>query len=165
MTLIELLAAARLTVAVAESLTGGTVCAELSREPGSSEVFLGGVVAYSVAAKERLLSVDRDLLAHAGPVDPKVAVAMAEGVARVTGADLAVATTGVAGPSPHGGRPPGEAYIGWWLRGRSGCLQVHAPGDRRQVITTVSNVTLDLVRDLADAGVPRATAAGVVIVT
>ena len=77
---------------------------------------------YTVGAKERMLGISPSLLAEAGPVDPRVAAQMARGVVLLTGADLAVATTGVAGPDPHGGHEPGFAYVGvvgpGWVRRR-----------------------------------------------
>jgi nicotinamide-nucleotide amidase len=106
-----------LTIATAESLTGGLVCAELTSVPGASAVVRGGVVSYAVPVKADVLGVDADLLARMGAVDPAVAVQMAEGVRRVLGVDLGVATTGSAGPDPDpGGRAsgpiaPGQGYV------------------------------------------------------
>lgn len=110
------LTAAGRTVAVAESLTGGSVVAELIRIPGASLVVRGGIVAYDTALKASLLGVSRELLDAHGPVHPEVAAAMAEGVraaAAVDGhpADVGVATTGVAGPDPHGEAPVGLVYV------------------------------------------------------
>lgn len=154
MTLITDLTAAGLTVAAAESLTGGAVCTELSREPGSSRVFLAGVVSYSLTAKERILGVDPALLSRMGPVHPDVACAMALGVARLVGADIGVSTTGVAGPEPHGGREPGDAFVGWWTEGRSGAVPVRIPGDRRAVVSGVTAIAVAVLGQLATAGVP-----------
>lgn len=105
------------TIATAESLTGGLVCAALTSVPGASAVVLGGVVSYAVAVKADLLRVDRDLLERVGAVDPAVALAMAEGVRRLLGATYGVATTGAAGPDPApGGRetlavPAGRGFV------------------------------------------------------
>ncbi|MFP3713612.1 CinA family protein [Puerhibacterium sp. TATVAM-FAB25] len=105
-------AAARgLTLGVAESLTGGLVVAALVGVPGASAVLRGGVVAYATDLKAALLGVDADLLAARGAVDPDVAAQMALGVRRVTGADVGLATTGVAGPDPQDGHPPGLVYV------------------------------------------------------
>lgn len=114
--LIERLIAAGRSVAVAESLTGGAVLAELVRVPGASAVVRGGVVAYDTALKQSLLGVDAALLAAHGPVHPAVAAAMAEGVRAVAAvgghpADLGVATTGVAGPDAQGEAPVGLVYV------------------------------------------------------
>lgn len=101
-----------LTVAAGESLTAGAVAARLADPPGASAVLRGGVVAYCNPVKRDLLDVDAALLEERGAVDPDVAAAMALGAARRTGAVLGVATTGVAGPEPHQGRPVGTVYIG-----------------------------------------------------
>lgn len=103
--------AAGVTVATAESLTGGLVAAALTAVPGASDVFAGGVIAYDAEVKAGVLGVDRGLLAEKGPVSEDVALAMAEGVRVVMGADVGVATTGVAGPDPHGGKAPGTVCV------------------------------------------------------
>jgi nicotinamide-nucleotide amidase len=99
------------TVAVAESLTGGLVAAEITAVPGASKVFRGSVTAYATDLKHRLLGVDEALLAAKGAVDPQVAAEMAAGVRRALGADWGIATTGVAGPEPQDGRPVGTVYV------------------------------------------------------
>lgn len=99
------------TLAAAESLTGGLVVATLVDVPGASAVVRGGVVAYATDLKAATLGVDPDLLARRGPVDPEVAGQMAAGVRRALRADIGLATTGVAGPDPQDGHPPGEAYV------------------------------------------------------
>jgi nicotinamide-nucleotide amidase len=109
--LIDRLAARGLTLAVAESLTGGLLCAALTEVPGASAVVRGGVVAYATDLKSRLLGVDEDLLASQGPVNAETALAMAEGVARKLGADIGLSTTGVAGPEPQGGKSVGTVFI------------------------------------------------------
>lgn len=114
--LIERLAAQGSTLAVAESLTGGALVAELIRIPGASAVVRGGIVAYATELKATLLGVDATLLAEHGPVHPEVAIAMAQGArfaATIEGrpADLGIATTGVAGPDPQGDAPVGLVYI------------------------------------------------------
>lgn len=114
--LVDRLIAREWTVAVAESLTGGLVVASLVAVPGASATVRGGVVAYATALKHSLLGVDAALLAAEGAVHPEVARQMAEGVrtiAAVDGvaADVGIATTGVAGPSPQDGRSVGTVYI------------------------------------------------------
>jgi nicotinamide-nucleotide amidase len=106
-----------LTIAVAESLTGGLLVAELISVPGASKVVNGGVVAYNTALKHSLLGVDADLLALRGAVDPDVAAAMAEGVRRACAIDgvpssIGLSTTGVAGPDPQDGKPVGTVFVG-----------------------------------------------------
>ena len=99
------------TVAVAESLTGGLVCAALVEVPGASAVVRGAVVSYATDLKHRLLDVDAGLLARNGPVDPDVAAQMALGVRERLGADWGLATTGVAGPDPQDAVAPGRVYL------------------------------------------------------
>jgi len=99
------------TLAVAESLTGGLLTARIVDVPGASVVLRGGVVAYATDLKHALLGVDAALLARCGPVDPDVAAAMARGVREGLGATWGVATTGVAGPDPQDGRPPGTVFV------------------------------------------------------
>ena len=99
------------TLAVAESLTGGLVAAELTGVPGASRTFRGSVTAYATELKARLLGVDVALLAERGAVDPEVARAMAEGVRAALDADWGLATTGVAGPDPQDGKPVGTVYV------------------------------------------------------
>ncbi|MFI2641257.1 CinA family protein [Streptomyces sp. NPDC018610] len=99
------------TLAVAESLTGGLVAAEITSVPGASKVFRGSVTAYATELKHRLLGVDATLLAQRGAVDPQVAAEMAVGVRKALGADWGIATTGVAGPDPQDGQPVGTVFV------------------------------------------------------
>ena len=99
-----------LSVAVAESLTGGEVSSVLVSVPGASTVVVGGVVAYATRIKAEILGVDVRRLELTGPVDGEVAKQMANGVAALLGADLGLATTGVAGPGPADGRRGGQSH-------------------------------------------------------
>ncbi|MFF9623201.1 CinA family protein [Streptomyces griseosporeus] len=99
------------TVAVAESLTGGLVAAEITAVPGASQAFRGSVTAYATALKHELLGVDAALLATRGAVDAQVAAQMAAGVRKALGADWGIATTGVAGPEPQDGQPVGTVFV------------------------------------------------------
>lgn len=99
-------------LATAESLTGGLLGAAITAVPGASAAYVGGVVAYATAMKHRLAGVDADLLAAQGPVSQSTAIALATGVRAATGADWAVATTGVAGPDAQDGHEPGEVWVG-----------------------------------------------------
>ena len=102
-----------ITIAAAESLTGGHVSARITTISGSSGYFLGGIVAYSNAAKASLLGVSQETLATRGAVSAECAREMAEGARRAFSADLAVATTGIAGPGGATERKPvGLVYIG-----------------------------------------------------
>jgi nicotinamide-nucleotide amidase len=109
--LIERLTQRGLTVAVAESLTGGLLCAALTEVPGASAVVRGGVVAYATELKASVLNVSEELLASKGAVDAEVALQMAAGVAASLGADIGLSTTGVAGPEPQDGKAVGTVFI------------------------------------------------------
>ena len=109
------------TLSVAESCTGGGLGAELTAMPGSSDVLLGGVIAYSNAVKQHLLGVSADLLEEFGAVSDPVATAMAEGARRVTGSDWSMAVTGIAGPAGGSAeKPVGLVYIA--VAGPDGCF-------------------------------------------
>ncbi|WEH39347.1 CinA family protein [Streptomyces sp. NBC_01218] len=99
------------TLAVAESLTGGLVAAEITSVPGASRAFRGSVTAYATPLKHRLLGVDPGLLAERGAVDSDVARGMASGVRAALGADWGISTTGVAGPEPQDGQPVGTVFV------------------------------------------------------
>ncbi|MET9427960.1 MULTISPECIES: CinA family protein [unclassified Streptomyces] len=109
--MLALLAQRHQTLAVAESLTGGLVAAELTSVPGASRSFRGSVTAYATALKQELLGVDGALLAERGAVDPDVALQMARGVRARLGAVWGIATTGVAGPEPQDGQPVGTVFV------------------------------------------------------
>jgi nicotinamide-nucleotide amidase len=115
------------TLAVAESLTGGLVAAELTSVPGASQAFRGSVTAYATDLKRDVLGVDGALLAERGAVDRTVAREMAEGVRRVLGADWGLATTGVAGPEPQDGQPVGTVHLA--------AAGPHGTVDRRLTLT------------------------------
>jgi nicotinamide-nucleotide amidase len=108
---VRALASAGWTLATAESVTGGMLAARITDVPGASAVFRGGVVPYATDLKRSLLGVAPDLLAAEGPVHPEVASQMALGARRRLGADVGVATTGVAGPAGVAGHPVGRLWI------------------------------------------------------
>ena len=99
------------TVAVAESLTGGLVCAALTAVPGASAVVRGSVTSYATEVKASVLGVDAHLLRSGGAVQAEVARQMAHGVRRLLGATHGVATTGVAGPDPQDDVPVGRVFV------------------------------------------------------
>lgn len=106
----EALLEAGATCATAESLTGGLIGAHLTAVPGASATYRGGAVTYATETKAAILGVPEDLLAEHGAVHPDVAAHMARGVRALTGADLGIAVTGVAGPEPQDGQPVGTVY-------------------------------------------------------
>ena len=99
------------TVATAESITGGALGELLSAPPGASETYLGGFVCYATELKQRLLDVSTETIRAHGVVSAECAVEMAEGARSVTGADYAVSTTGVAGPTGQEGKPVGLVFV------------------------------------------------------
>jgi len=138
------------TIATAESCTGGLVAHRITSVAGSSVYFLGGVVAYANAAKTRLLGVPAEIIATRGAVSAECAVAMAEGARRVFGADIAVATTGIAGPTGGTTRKPvGLVYLAYAAPTGSGWEEHHFPGDRRAVIHAASEAALRLLMEQA----------------
>ncbi len=118
-TLLERARAAGLHIATAESCTGGLVAGAITDVPGSSDVFEAGIVTYSNAAKVALLGVSQATLDRVGAVSEEVAAEMAEGALRRSGADLAVAVTGIAGPGGSAFKPEGRVCFGLaWRSGR-----------------------------------------------
>ena len=149
--------APRLLLAAAESCSGGEVAHRITAVPGSSAYFLGSVVAYANGAKRDVLGVPADVLEKRGAVSEECARAMAEGGRRVFGADLAVATTGIAGPGGATARKSvGLVYVA--LAGPTGtvCDEHHFPGDRSAVVVAAAEAALQMllaeviVRDAAD---------------
>lgn len=108
---VAVLTAAGETVAVAESVTGGLVCAAITDVPGASAALRGGIIAYATDLKAELLGVSSVLLGSAGPVHPVVGATMASAVRARLGATYGLATTGVAGPEPQNGHPVGTVYV------------------------------------------------------
>lgn len=109
--LVAILSERGLTVATAESLTGGAVCSSLVAVPGASAVVRGGVVAYAADVKCEVLGVPQQLVERVGTIDADVARAMAEGVRERLGADVGLATTGNAGPDASEGQPVGRVHV------------------------------------------------------
>jgi nicotinamide-nucleotide amidase len=138
-----------LTLATAESSTGGLVAARLTSVPGSSDVFLGAVVAYANEVKARELGVPAEMLERHGAVSAETAAAMAEGARARLGAEVAVAVTGIAGPG--GGtpdKPVGRVYL--HAEGPEGSLarRLDLPGDREAIRARTTVAALHLVRTL-----------------
>ena len=147
-----------LTVATAESLTGGLVCAALTSVPGASSVVRGGVVAYASEVKATVVGVDAGVLAREGAVSAAVAGELAARVRAVMGCDVGVSTTGVAGPDPADGRPPGTVFIG--ACGPWGILveELSLTGNREQIRAATVRAALTLLttalQNLRDADGP-----------
>ncbi|MDO5728881.1 MAG: CinA family protein [Actinomycetaceae bacterium] len=145
-----------LTIACAESLTGGLLCATLIDTAGASNCVRGGACTYATDTKASVLHVDSHHLARKGPVDPDTATMMAEGVAELYQSDWALSTTGVAGPGPADGYEAGTVYIGWCdrLTGQSHAWKYLFAGDRSTIRKETVRHALRLVRGLlADGGI------------
>ncbi len=137
-----------LTLATAESCTGGRVAERITALPGASAVYRGGVVSYWTSVKAGVLGVPQAVLDAYGAVSEETARAMAEGARRITGADLGVSVTGVAGPDPdERGVPVGIVYIGLATPEGTFCRKMDSGRRRRDRIqSTASNHALDVVR-------------------
>ena len=136
-----------LTLSAAESCTGGLIAKRLTDVPGASAAFLGGVVSYTNAVKAGVLGVPRDLLEQYGPVSEPVARAMAEGVRRLTGSDLSVSVTGLAGPDGDDrGNPVGTVYLGLSLPGETLVRRLALGGDRPRIRLLAASNALDMIR-------------------
>lgn len=139
-----------LTIAAAESLTGGLVCSALVDVPGASAVLRGSVTAYATELKAQVLGVDAARLASVGPVDAQVAQEMADGAAQLLGADVAVATTGVAGPGPADGHEAGTVYIAAIAPWGSVWRLLQLEGQRSQIRAQTVRHVLVLALELLD---------------
>ena len=141
--LLSAAAEAGLTLAAAESLTGGRVAAALTAVPGASAVFRGSVTSYATDLKASILGVDPALLAEHGAVHPEVARQMAEGVRRLCGADLGISTTGVAGPDPQDGQSVGTVYTAVAAPDGTRTAAWFFAGDRGQIQDQSARAALD----------------------
>ena len=127
----KLLRSRGLTLSLAESCTGGLLGHRLTNVPGSSDYFIGGVVAYSYSAKERVVNVRHNTLYDHGAVSEQTALEMARGARRLFGTDVALSVTGIAGPG--GGmpdKPVGLVYIALSARDQEACHRFVWGGDR-----------------------------------
>ena len=139
------------TLATAESCTGGIVAARIASLSGSSAYFLGSVVSYSNEVKHNVLGVPQPVLDERGAVSPECARAMAVGARTLIGSDIAVATTGIAGPTGGTPRKPvGLVYIGiatpTWLE----AFEFHFEGDRARVIDQAAFQALTILLEAAN---------------
>ncbi len=138
--------AQELTLAVAESCTGGMVGERLTNIPGSSDVFLGGVIAYHNDVKKQLLLVRAEDLERYGAVSEEVALQMAAGIREKTGADVGVSVTGIAGPG--GGTPEKPVGLVWIAVHGSNvkARRFHVGGDRAEIRQRAAQAALEMVR-------------------
>ena len=144
---LELLKEKGLTLSTAESCTGGLAAERMTALPGASAVFKGGVVSYWSQVKRDVLGVPQDLLDAWGAVSRPVARAMAEGVRALTGSDLAISFTGVAGPDrDERDNPVGLVYVALAWEGGAFVRELHASGPRERIRRIAANNGFDLVR-------------------
>jgi nicotinamide-nucleotide amidase len=140
-----------LTLATAESCTGGLLAQRLTAIPGSSRYFLGGAVVYSDILKTTFAAVPTALVANKGPVSPEVARSLAEGIRTRTGASLGISITGIAGPGPgppgpDADKPIGLVYIALANAHHTQVKEFHLPGDRERIRWWASQNALELIR-------------------
>jgi nicotinamide-nucleotide amidase len=136
-----------LTISVAESCTGGLICARLVNFPGISEVFMEGAVTYSNQAKINRLGVKPETLEKFGAVSAETAMEMAAGIAKTSATDIGLSTTGIAGPL--GGsdeKPVGLVYIGLFIEGKTTYIECNFPGTRDMIRLRATMAALDLLR-------------------
>jgi len=151
-----------LTIAVAESCTGGLLGARLTAIPGSSDVVLGGVIAYANVVKTEMLGVSNDDLLEHGAVSEPVVRAMATGVRAATGARIGMAITGIAGPG--GGteeKPVGTVWIATDIDGTLEARRTRLIGDRAEVRQRAAQAVLEMVRRRLVFGTAEIDATGV----
>jgi nicotinamide-nucleotide amidase len=143
----RLLTERKMTIAVAESCTGGLIADRLTNVPGSSVYLERGVVAYSNTAKTAVLGVPEALIRTHGAVSQEVAEAMAEGVRRSAGTDIGIATTGIAGPAgATTEKPLGLVWIGYSDARETIALKFNFGADRLRVKQRASQAALELIR-------------------
>lgn len=137
----------KLTIATAESCTGGLLAGRLINYPGISAAFMEGMVTYSNDAKCRRLGVKRETLEQYGAVSGETAIEMARGVSEAAGVDIGISTTGIAGPG--GGtaqKPVGLVYVGVCIKNKTSCIELRLAGDRQQVREATVDKALEYLR-------------------
>lgn len=147
----DLMRARKLTMATAESCTGGNIAHHVTLLPGSSDFFLGGVVSYANSVKNGVLGVNMADIEKYGAVSQPVVEQMAEGAARVLGADVAVATSGIAGP---GGGSPEKPVGTVWMAATDGKRTIshcfHFGTEREKNIENATSMAFFMIKSLVD---------------
>ncbi|MDR2799351.1 MAG: CinA family protein [Bifidobacteriaceae bacterium] len=132
--IIEKLESKNLTIAIAESFTGGILSDAFVKIPGASKVFRGSIIAYTNDAKSSVLDVKKDVLEKSGPVSLDVAIQMADGAKTVLDADIGISTTGFAGPDSQSNDPIGLAYIALVGKGFEEVKKFHFENKGREFV-------------------------------
>lgn len=139
----------KLTISTAESCTGGMVAAKLISYPGVSAAYLEGAITYSNEAKVSRLGVKEETLLRYGAVSEETAREMVNGIAKVSGTNIAISTTGIAGPGGGSiGKPVGLVYIGVYLNGETVIRKFNFNGDRDEVRKETTINALNMLIDL-----------------
>lgn len=130
----ELLKKNKQTISIAESLTGGMICDRITNIPGSSEYFIGGIIAYSNEAKIKHLNVPKSEIEKYGAVSKQVARSMAKGVRQVFSTDIGLSTTGIAGPTGGAPKKPiGLVFLGLAKGRKTWVRRLNLKGTRREI--------------------------------
>ena len=131
--LIKKLQEKNLTLAVAESLTGGLVAASLTEIPGASKVIKGSITAYSDEIKQNVLNVNEDTITNFTSISEQVALEMAINVRKIMKSDIGISTTGVAGPEKSAGFAPGLVFVAISIGDHNMCQKLEITGDRSKI--------------------------------
>jgi PncC family amidohydrolase len=151
----------RPTIAAAESCSGGEVAHRITAIAGSSVYFLGSIVSYSNGSKVGLLGVSPEIIETRGAVSEECARAMAEGARRAFGADVAVSTTGIAGPGGATARKPvGLVYTALADANGVTCREHHFSGDRKAVVDAAAEAALRLLIEHVTASLAASSSKG-----
>ncbi|KXZ39525.1 nicotinamide-nucleotide amidase [Alkalithermobacter thermoalcaliphilus JW-YL-7 = DSM 7308] len=145
---VKILKSKNLTISVAESCTGGIISSKLINCSGVSSVFIEGIVAYSNQSKIDRLNVNKDTLDKYGAVSEETAKEMAFGIAKSTNVDIAISTTGIAGPL--GGsdiKPVGLVYIGLYIKGNIKVKKINLKGERNYIRNEASTIALRYLKE------------------
>jgi len=131
--LIKKLEEKNLTIAVAESLTGGLVAASLTEIPGASKVFKGSITAYADEIKQNILNVKDETITNFTSISEQVALEMAINVRTIMKSDIGISTTGVAGPEKSAGFAPGLVFVAISIGDHNMCQKLEITGDRSKI--------------------------------
>ena len=131
--LIKKLQEKNLTIAVAESLTGGLVAASLTEIPGASKVFKGSITAYADEIKQDVLNVKAESISKFSSISEQVALEMASNVRKIMKSDIGISTTGVAGPEKSAGFAPGLVFVAISIGDHNMCQKLELTGDRSKI--------------------------------
>ena len=129
----------QLTIAAAESLTGGLFCKLITDVPGSSKYFLGGIISYSYFAKEHILKVPHNIIDKFGAVSKETALVMAENVKLLFNSDIAISFTGVAGPEKQENKDLGTVFMGIIINNMKEVEEKHFQGSRKEIREEAAN--------------------------